>query len=218
MGFDIKKFSYCFKTEKDQAYFWHGITTNDERIWHAPGEKGFTVYGGQNNAMKIADENNGKTLERCMLDYQEDLEKAGVKFEFFDNGELMSISYGDVEETQIFFDECSESFAKQASGNVHVIEGEDLRYYADKDGQFQMLPEEYYADSTWNRKEHPKLQENPDVDSIIQINSMTGEETGNVEEFDRSNENPDKQSNIEETKSHEPTHEIDNDYYNGMGM
>lgn len=154
MYFDIDAHKDCFKTNENKAYFWHGQTDG---------------YGGQNNAMSIASENNGKTLEMCMLENRNELERAGVNFEDFPNGSV-NISYGvnDDENTR-FWEDCSKAFAEQASGNVRVIEGTDPR----PNGQ----PESAFP-SVYNRIERPALEENQNVSGITHINPFDGRETG----------------------------------------
>lgn len=51
MYFDIDAHKDCFKTNSDEAYFWHGRTNG---------------CGGQDVAMDIASANSGKTLEMCI--------------------------------------------------------------------------------------------------------------------------------------------------------
>ena len=65
MYFDVDAHRGCFNTKPNEAYFWHGHTNG---------------CGGQNNAMNIATANNGKTLEMCMIENRDELEKAGVMF------------------------------------------------------------------------------------------------------------------------------------------
>jgi len=86
-------------------------------------------HGGQNDTMKIARENGGKTLEMCMWDNKERFENIGVKFadpQFDKQGNLekVSISYGaGGQDTWDFWDACSESLASQATGDVHCVMG-----------------------------------------------------------------------------------------------
>lgn len=182
--FDINTYSHCFKTEANEAYFWHGQTTTDGNN-----------YQGQDNAAEIASAHNGKTLEMCMLEHREELEKAGVRFEPSD-GELPRISYGNNdEENEAFWRDCSAAFAQQASGDVHVIEGEDVRFdnpingHPEIEGQLEIVPEAEYQKSTWATIEHPELEKNEKVTSISQVDAVSGEETGKVEKFDRNTEN-----------------------------
>lgn len=164
MYFDIDAHRDCFKTNPNEAYFWHGRTNN---------------CGGQDNAMDIAG-NNGKTLEMCMLEHRDQLEKAGVIFEEKDSKEkgkkIYSIDYnGNLEESNRFWEDCSKAFAEQASGNVHVIAGSDPRPNGQSEADFP---------STYNRIEHPALEQNPHVNSIIHVSPDNGQQTG-CEKFDR---------------------------------
>lgn len=184
--FNIKKHMHCFKTEPNEAYFWHGRTSvmyigfNDLEYSSYP-------IGGQENAEMIARKNGGKTLEMCMREHRDELELAGVHF----NDETGEIRYGDNEiENKEFWDRCSEAFAKQASGDIHVIEGRDPRITYHENNIATSTPEENYKEMVWNRIERPKLEENTDVISITHVDAITGEET-DVERFD---------------------------YYNGMGI
>lgn len=153
MYFNIDEHKDCFKTDENEAYFWHGQTDG---------------VGGQDNAMQIASENGGKTLEMCMLEHRDELEQAGVIFDERDDG--IYIKYGETEdETNKFWEDCSRSFAEQASGDVHVIEGSDPR----PNGQ----SEQDYP-NVYNRVEHPTLEDNPNVNQIQGIDPKTREETG----------------------------------------
>lgn len=170
MFFNVYEHSRCFATEPDEAYFWHGQTTDDAGV----------VHGGQANAAEIAETNDGKTLEMCMLDNREELEAADVNFEDIYNEEGVfdhtNISYGDTdEENTQFWDDCSQSFADQASGEVHVIEGTDDR--ALDDGS--KIPESEYQDSTYARVESPALEEN---DAVTGITSINANESRSMEE------------------------------------
>ena len=154
MNFNIDEHKDCFKTEKDEACFWHGQTDG---------------VGGQENAREIASENDWKTLEMCMLENRDELEQAGVEFQEKANGGIR-ITYGEnAAEENKFFDDCSRSFAEQASGDVHTIEGSDPR----PNGQ----AEQDYP-HTYNRVEHPTLDDKTDVNSITAIDPKTREETG----------------------------------------
>lgn len=154
MYFDIDAHKDCFKTNKDEAYFWHGRTDG---------------CGGQDNAMDIASQNNGQTLEMCMLSNRSELEAAGVIFEDKGNGKV-SIDYdGNLEESNKFWEDCSKAFAEQASGNVYVIEGSDPR----PNGQLEC---DY--PSVYNRIEHPSLEQNQNVSGIVHINPSDGKVTG----------------------------------------
>ena len=162
MYFDIDAHKDCFKTNENEAYFWHGRTNG---------------CGGQNNAMEIAAENNGRTLEMCMLDNRAKLEQSGVEFLVRPNG-TVEIFYGsNQEESTKFWEDCSKAFAEQSSGNVHVIEGSDLR----PNGQ---LEKDY--PSVYNRIEHPALEQNQHVDGITKIDPYTRNQTG-YETFDTHN-------------------------------
>ena len=89
MDFNIKEYAHCFETAPDEAYFWHGQTNG---------------IGGQLNALNIAEERGGKTLEMCMFEHREELKQAGVNFdvEFKDGKSELLISYGKTyEENQV---------------------------------------------------------------------------------------------------------------------
>ena len=176
MKFDISKYKHCFKTKENTAYFWHGRTTQNG-----------IAYMGDNNAAKIAKQNGGKTLEMCMLEYKDELMDAGVDIDIRPDG-TFSIDYilaETQEEKDAFWQDCSECFAEQAQGDVHVIEGTDLRYFANQDRQYEFSNEEYYNNSIWNTTEHSTLASNPDVTSVITVDAVKGEETGEVETFER---------------------------------
>lgn len=159
MYFDVDAHRGCFKTNPNEAYFWHGLTDG---------------CGGPENANNIAGK-NGKTLERCMLDHRDELEKAGVRFKD-NNDKTVSIDYGNtIGESKQFWEDCSKSFAEQASGNVHVIEGTDSR----PNGQ----SEKDYP-SVYNCVEYPALVQNQNVTSITHIDPATRQQTG-VEVFNR---------------------------------
>lgn len=160
MYFDIDAHKGCFSTKPDEAYFWHGRSNG---------------CGGQHNAMEIARENNGKTLEMCMLEHREQLQYAGVVFVDKDKDKV-SIDYnGNLSEANQFWDDCSKAFAEQASGNIHVIDGFDPR----QNGQLEC---DY--PSVYNRIEYPALAQNPNVNSITHIDPFTQQPT-KVESFDR---------------------------------
>lgn len=171
--FNIYKYQHCFATKENEAYFWHGQTTENDEI-----------FRGWQNAKAIAEEHDGKTLEMCMLDHREELEEAGVIFSTGENGEMKIVYNGTEEETNNFWDVCSHSFAEQACGEVHVIEGTDERRIEDENEEYY-VKEVYYENSVWNRKEHETLEHNNDVSCINTVSPVTGEETGEVESFDR---------------------------------
>ena len=160
MYFDIAAHSHCFKTEPNEAYFWHGKSDG---------------LGGQDVAIDIASQNNGKTLEMCLLDNRDELEKAGVIFDERPDG--FRISYdGCKNEESRFWDDCSKSFAEQASGNVYVIEGTDPRPNGQAESDYP---------SVYNRIEHPVLEQNHNVNSITHVDPHTRQQT-EVELFSRS--------------------------------
>lgn len=164
MYFDIDAHRDCFKTNKDEAYFWHGQTNG---------------CGGSKNAMDIASQNGGKTLEMCIQENRAELEKAGVKFKDHDDG-TVSIDYGNTrDESKRFWGDCSKSFAEQSSGNVHVIEGTDLR----PNGQY----EKDYP-SVYNRIERPTLEQNAKVTSLTIVNPSNGK-TISVESVEKNANN-----------------------------
>lgn len=149
MYFDIDAHKGCFKTNPDEAYFWHGRTNG---------------CGGQDNAMDIAVENNGKTLEMCMLNHRDQLERAGVEFFTSPDG-TVEIFYGsNQQESNKFWEDCSRSFAEQSSGNIHVIEGTDLRPNGQSERDYP---------NVYNRIEHPALEQNHNVNSITHIDPYT---------------------------------------------
>lgn len=155
MYFDIEAHKDCFKTDPNEAYFWHGQTNG---------------IGGQDNAMDIAAENNGKTLEMCMLENRKELEEAGVNFRTYDDG-TTAISYGaTADEKNNFWESCSKSFAEQASGDVHVIDGKDPRPNGQAESEYPCV---------YNRIEHDALTSNANVNNIIHIDpeSRTPTET-----------------------------------------
>ena len=153
MYFDIDAHRDCFKTNEDEAYFWHGQTNG---------------CGGQNNAMSIA-ENNGKTLEMCMLDHRDELERSGVRFRDNDDG-TVRIDYGNTrEESKRFWEDCSKAFAEQSSGTVHVIEGTDPRPNGQLESDFP---------SVYNRIERPALEQNQQVNSIVYLDPYTKNQSG----------------------------------------
>ena len=169
MFFDIDAHKDCFKTNPDAAYFWHGQTDG---------------IGGQNNAMEIASQNNGKTLEMCMLENRDELEDAGVRFRDNSNG-TVDISYGsNEEENNRFWDDCSKSFAEQASGNIHVIDGSDPRQNGQSEKEYPCV---------YNRLEHPTLEQNEDVNSITHIDPKSQEAT-EVENLNHNNSEQEAQN------------------------
>lgn len=154
MYFDIDAHKDCFKTNGDETYFWHGQTNH---------------IGDKDIANSIADLNKGKTLEMCMLDNIDELENAGVRFKFNDD-DTVTISYGSNQsEANQFWDDCSKSFAEQATGNIYVIEGTDPRPNGQSEGDYP---------SVYNRIERPTLEQNPNITSITYINPANGETTG----------------------------------------
>ena len=160
MYFDINAHRDCFKTNKDEAYFWHGRTNG---------------CGGQDIAMDVAAENNGKTLEMCMLDHRDELTQAGVVFYEQTDGPVR-IDYGSNDQEYFkFWDDCSKAFAEQSSGNIHVIEGTDLRLNGQAECDYP---------SVYNRIEHPALEQNQNVNSISHIDPYTRQQT-KVEVFNR---------------------------------
>lgn len=159
MFFDIDAHRWCFATSPGEAYFWHGLTNG---------------CGGQYVAMDIAKENNGKTLEMCMIEHRDQLEQAGVQFLNRPDG-TVEIFYGtNQQECEDFWSNCSKAFADQASGDVHVIEGADLRPNGQSESEYP---------SVYNRIEHPALEQNQQVNSITQIDPYTRSQTG-YESFD----------------------------------
>ncbi len=166
MYFDVDAHRDCFKTNENEAYFWHGRTNG---------------CGGQDVAMDIASKNNGKTLEMCMLDHRDKLEQSGVEFFGRPDG-TVEIFYGsNQEESNKFWEDCSKSFAEQASGDIHVVEGIDPRPNGQSEKDFP---------SVYNRIEHPALEQNPQVNSITKIDPYTRNETG-CETFDTRNNSRD---------------------------
>lgn len=162
MFFDIDAHKDCFKTNPDEAYFWHGQTDG---------------IGRQNNAMEIASQNNGKTLEMCMLENRDELEDAGVRFRDNSNG-TVDISYGsNEEESNRFWEDCSKSFAEQASGNIHVIDGSDPRQNGQSEKEYPCI---------YNRLEQPTLKQNENVNSITHVDPKSQEVT-EVENLNRDN-------------------------------
>ncbi|MCL2410461.1 MAG: hypothetical protein FWC97_02345 [Treponema sp.] len=160
MKFDVNKYARCFEIEPDEACFWHGRTDG---------------IGDEANAKSIAEEKVLKTLEMKLLEHREELETGGVEFELEDGA--ITIKYGTTKlEEQEFWDACSKSFAEQAAGQIHVIEGTDLR----RDG----ASEHEYAQSVWARIERRILAEkltdphNREVSDIMAIDPATGNEKG----------------------------------------
>ena len=181
MDFDINKYAHCFATKPNEAFFWHGRTTDENGIAH----------GGPDNAASIASANNGKTLEMCMLANRKELEGAGVAFnDYYDeDGFLIGTDIsvpGSTQSQQSFWDACSKSFAEQASGDVHVIEGTDNR----PDG----TPEAKFP-HTYNRIERPVLEESLDsekVIGIIPINANGGKPFAYEEKASKIEDKPDE--------------------------
>ena len=164
MYFDIDAHKDCFKTDANEAYFWHGRTNG---------------CGGQDNSMDIAIHGNGKTLEMCMLEHRDRLEQAGVMFQDKANG-TVAIDYGsNLDESRRFWDDCSKSFAEQASGNIHVIDGTDPRPNGQAECDFP---------STYNRIEHHALEQNQNVNSITHVDPYTRQPT-EIESFNRNYSN-----------------------------
>jgi len=159
--FNISECYGCFATEQNEAYFWHGRTNG---------------VGGWENAWDIAETNGGKTLEMVMYDNREELEKQGVIF-----SEEDGIVYGGTDMTQEqFWNQCSDAFAAQASGDVHVIAGTDDRTLLDS----SKVPESRFR-STYSETEHPAMVEKGKVDSISTVDPCTKQETGEKEVLKR---------------------------------
>ncbi|GFH42493.1 hypothetical protein Hs30E_10440 [Lactococcus hodotermopsidis] len=134
-----KEKAEAVKTESNEAYFWSGMTQ---------GEDG-NVYGGEENAANIAEQNGGKTLEMK-------LEESNIDTESMSGAE---------------WNEASETFAQEASGDVHCIKGENVR-----------------EDSVYNTTEHEAIEENESISNVTYVDAENGQETGEVENFDRSQE------------------------------
>jgi len=167
MFFNIDRYYYCFATNENEAYFWHGQTTDSNGI-----------HGGMNNARNIAMQNGGKTLEMCMLDNIDELESAGVNIELYSDGSIKEIFYGETEEeNEQFWKDCSDAFAKQAQGDVHVIEGTDCRPNGVPESECPCI---------YNTLEHDMLANyNSDITSITSVDAVTGLETGMKEIVDQ---------------------------------
>ena len=154
MFFDVEAHRDCFKTDSNEAHFWHGTSNGT---------------GGPDVAKEIATRNEGKTMEMCMVANREELEAAGVCFRDNDDGTI-SIDYGETrEESRRFWDDCSRAYAEQASGNVHVVDGCDPRPNGQAEADFP---------STYNRIERPALEKNQDVNSITHVDPCSKEVTG----------------------------------------
>lgn len=135
---------------------------NEAYFWSGmtQGEDG-NVYTGEENAASIAEQNGGKTLEMKLEENNIDSER---------------MSGAD-------WNEASETFAKEASGNVHCIKGEIVR-----------------ENSVYNTTEHEAIETNGSISNVTYVDAVHGEETGEVESFDR-NQATDAEKFNENSKS-----------------
>lgn len=187
MYFNIDAHKDCFKTNENEACFWHGQTNG---------------IGGQDNAMSIANENNGQTLEMCMLDNRDELEKAGVKFRDLPDG-TVDISYGsNQDERSRFWEDCSKAFAEQASGDARVIDGKDIRPNGQAESDYPCV---------YNRIEHPALENNDNVNNIIHIDPESRKTTA-VESAQNSNQVNGTLPGEEPAEKFDPLKSIDPNY------
>ncbi len=134
--FDIDQCYDAFRPEKDRAYFWSGLGPN-----------------GQDIAAEIANENKGTTLEMLMEAHKDDLLKAG--FEYDPSINRFVFSPENIDDWRAV----SNAFAEQASGEVHVVLGNDVR-----------------DSSVWNTKEFPTLTENDAVSKVASVDPVTKQE------------------------------------------
>lgn len=183
MDFDIEKYAHCFATAPNEAFFWHGTTTISD-FTNRSGK-----YEGGENANRIAEEHHGKTVIMCVLEHRDELEKGGVIFrdipDYFDKNvtSYTEIDYmGTEEELNRFWQLCSESFTKQASGDIRVIEGTDPRMVKGEIFKWRerKVPESKYKNSIWVKIERPILtaKDNEKVHRIISHDAVIGKEQG----------------------------------------
>ena len=178
MLFDINKFSYCFKTEANEAFLWHGETNG---------------IGGPYNALIKAEELGGKTLERCMVDHKKEFEAAGVEFTYpkRKNGIVeLHIEYknGTKEEQEQFWIDCMKSFVSQASGEIRVFEGTDIRKVdiSDDMGRQSVAEiEESDFPSYFNVYEYGEVKNNQKVPHLAFLSPEDGQQTRPPEVFNR---------------------------------
>ncbi len=134
--FNIDNCYDSFASEPNSAYFWSGLGQN-----------------GADKAAEIAQENGGTTLEMLMEQNKESIISAGFPYD-----EDMGGFYY-TQDTASYWEAASQAYAEQASGEVHVILGENIR-----------------DESVWNTKEYPSLSESDNVSKIISVDPYTGKD------------------------------------------
>jgi len=176
--FNANDYLKHFAPEKP-FFFWHG-----QSIHYSVGEDGIieTIYGGDENADRVAKENKGMTLRMCLLANRGVFEKAGVRFIERPNEDgsiFTDIEYGDtVEELDGFWKSCSAAFAQNARGKIYCIEGDEMRPGGRKPHQpYDMHEHEH--DNNFNAIELPIMMLLKKVNSVVLL-SPKGDEKGEV--------------------------------------
>ena len=127
--FDLDSVKELFKTEPNTAFFWSGLGENGAEI-----------------AKETAKANGGVTLEMLMEQNKQKLIEAGFPYdEDFDR----FIWNGTDPENVKAWQDLSEAYANQASGNVRAVLGDNIR-----------------SDSVWCQNEIPRLFTNDSVTSV----------------------------------------------------
>ena len=127
--FDLDSVKELFKTEPNTAFFWSGLGENGAEI-----------------AKETAKANGGVTLEMLMEQNKQKLIEAGFPYdEDFDR----FIWNGTDPENVKAWQDLSEAYANQASGNVRAVLGDNIR-----------------SDSVWCQNEIPRLFTSDSVTSV----------------------------------------------------
>jgi len=140
-------------------------------FWHGREKVGDEVYGGEENAAKIARTLGGQTLEMILLknSNRKFLEKQGILFRKSDDTEFPMTS---IIQDKISWRLCSMLFALSARGDVvSVVQGKDKRPRWDGVG----LTEEFNHDSLFKTVELPLMMMNRRVDNIMKASPVDGE-------------------------------------------
>ncbi len=120
-------------TKPNEAFFWSGRSVRPDG----------TYAGGDVNAANIARTRGGTTLESL-------ISNRNINMPSFDKSNPTSVQA---------WEDISSEYAQGASGDVHVVLGNDLR-----------------PGNIWEGKEFGALTSNPNVNSITSIDPATGEE------------------------------------------
>ena len=127
--FDLDSVKELFKTEPNTAFFWSGLGENGAEI-----------------AKETAKANGGVTLEMLMEQNKQKLIDAGFPY----NKDLDDFVFNGTDPENVkAWQDLSEAYANQASGNVRAVLGDNIR-----------------SDSVWCQNEIPRLFTNDSVTSV----------------------------------------------------